>query len=194
MKTKSWVLFTLTLFIAAIGSATDFPKMNVVQVEKDKAMLAYSASTATPLEITLTNSDGEILYFNCTNERYREYKKLFDFSKIGDGDYCLSVNFGNQSVSRSLSINHNKMEVGPPQKCYVPCFNLNGNQLDISFLNTGMKQVYVNIYHNGEHIEEAKLGRDLAIQKRLDLKRLRPGEYLVVVSERFKDHTFIAKL
>jgi len=194
MKTKSWVLATLALFIAAIGSATDYPKMNVVQVEDHKALLAYSAPTATPLEITLTNYYGDILYFKRTSERYAEYKKVFDLSKLGDGDFCMCVNFGNQSVSRRIKINNKRIEVGPPQQCYEPSFKLNDKTLDISFLNTGMKQVYLSIYQDGKYIDGTKLGRDLAIQKRLDMKRLEDGEYMIVLSEKHKDHKFIAKL
>lgn len=194
MKTKSWVLATLALFIAAIGSATDFPKMNVVQVEKDKALLAYRASTATPLEITLTNCAGDILYFKRTSEQCSEYKKVFDFSKLGDGDFCMCVNFGNRSVSRKIKISGEHIEVGAPLECYEPCFRLNGKMLDVSFLNTGLKQVYINIYKDGKHVDVTKLGKDLAIQKRLDMNRLGKGEYTVILSEKHKDHAFIATL
>lgn len=194
MKTKSWVLATLALFIAAIGSATDYPKMNVVPIEDNKALLAYSAPTATPLEITLTNHKGHILYFKRTRERYSKYEKEFDFSKLGDGDFYMSVNFGNQSVNRWIKINHKNIEVGPLQQCYEPSFKLNDKMLDISFLNTGMKQVYVNIYQDGRYIDGTKLGRELAIQKRLDMKAMKKGEYMIVLSEKNKDHTFIAKL
>jgi len=194
MKTKSWVLATLALFIAAIGSASDFPKMNIVQVNADKALLAYSAPTATPLEITLTNCAGDILYFKRTTERYSEYKKVFDLSKLGDGEFCMSVNFGNQSVSRTIKIAGQTITAGPTMEFYEPCFMLKGKMLDISFLNTGMKQVYLNISQNGKYIDSIKLGRDLAIQKRLNMKRLRTGEYTIVLSEMHKDHTFLAKL
>ena len=194
MKTRSGILAILALFIVAIGSAAELPKMNVVQLEADKALLAYSAPTATPLEITLTNHNGDILYSNRTDEKHSEYKKVFDLSGLGDGDFCLSVNFGNQSVTRSLQISGKNITVGPPQNCYVPRFHLENKTLDISFLNSGMKQVYLNIYRDGKFVEVVKLGRDLAIQKRLDMSNLKKGEYMIVLSEKHKEHTFIAKL
>ena len=39
--------------------------------------------------------------------------------------------------------------------------------LNISFLNLPQKQVYVDVYKDGEQIDAFKLGKDLSIQKRL---------------------------
>lgn len=194
MKTKTWVLATLAFFIVAIGFATDFPKMNVIPVEAEKALVAYKSSEATPLEITLTNCEGEILYFKRTSKRQSEYNKVFDFSVLGTGNYCVCVNFGNRSISRNFAVNKEDIVVGAPQRLYEPYFCLKDKKLNVSFFNCPQKPVYINIYQNGEHIEGINLGKNLAIQKRLDLSRLEKGEYEIVLSDLFKDHKYIAQL
>jgi len=194
MKTKTWVLTALAFFIVAIGSATDFPKMSIVPVEDEKALVAFEASDATPLEITLTNYDGEIVYFKRTKERFSEYKKIFDFSELGDGEYGVCVNYGNKSVNRTIVVEKEKMTVGALNYLYEPCFLMKGNKLNVSFFNCPEKQVYLNIYQEGKHISGVKLGKDLAIQKCVDLSKLKKGEYEIVLSDQFKDHKYIAKL
>lgn len=194
MKTKTWVVTALALFIVAVGFATDFPKMNVIPVEAEKALVAYKSSEATPLEITLTNYQGEILYYKKTQKRYSEYKKVFDFSELGEGDYCICVNFGNRSVSRNVTVDKNEIKVGVAQQLYEPYFCLKDKKLNVSFFNGPQKPVYVNIYKDGEHIEAINLGKDLAIQKRLDLSQLKKGEYEIVLSDLFKDHKYITQL
>ncbi|MCY1722442.1 hypothetical protein OU798_18985 [Prolixibacteraceae bacterium Z1-6] len=194
MKTKTWVLTALAFFIVAIGFATDFPKMNVVPIEADKAMIAYKSVESTPLEITLINCDGEILYYQKTKERYNEYQKILDFSQLGDGDYCVCVNFGNRSISRTVNVNHETIKVGAAQHLFEPYFCMKEGMLDVSFFNCSQKQVYLNIYKNGKYVNGLKLGKDLTIQKRLDLRNLKYGEYEIVLTDVFKDHKYIAQL
>ena len=194
MKTKKWTLTVLAFFIVAIGFATEFPTMNVIPVEGDKAMLAYSAPDASTLEVTLTDCNGSILYFKRTNGKQNEFNQVFNFAELEDGSYCMCVNYGNRSISRNLVVDGEEIAVGPPMRCYEPYFCLEDDQLNISFFNSPQKQVYVNIYKDGEHVNGFKLGKDMAIQKRLDLSRLDPGEYEVIVTDYVKDHKFIAEL
>ena len=129
MRTKTWVLTALAFFIVAIGSATDFPKLNIEPVEAEKALVTFNSSEATPLEITLTNCDGEILYFKRTKQRYTEYNKTFDFSELGEGKYCVCINFGNRSVNRNITVDKEGIAVGEPQRLYEPYFCLKDRML-----------------------------------------------------------------
>ncbi len=194
MKTKSWILTILACCIAAIGYATEFPTMNVIPVEGDKAMLAYLAPEAATLEVTLTDCNGEVIYFKRTNGKQDQFSKVFSFADLDEGTYCVSVNFGNRSVSRNLLVSKKQIKVSEPLRCYEPYFNLEDQVLNISLFNSPMKQVYVNIYKDGEHVNGYKLGKDLAIQKRLDLSKLESGQYEVVLTDYIKDHKFVAEL
>jgi len=194
MKTSKWVLTALAVLIVAIGSATDFPKMNVVPVSGEKALVAFNSDEASPLEITLTASDGEIVYYKKTKERYSDFKKIFDFSELGEGEYCVCVNFGNRSINRKVNVQKDGIKVSEPQRLYEPYFCMKDKKLNVSFFNCPCEPVYVNIYCKGKHVQGINLGKALTVQKCLDLSKLRKGEYEIVLSDKFKDHKYIAQL
>ena len=194
MKTKALVLAALAFFIVAMGNASELAKMNIVQVEAEKALVNFNIPDATSLEITLSAANGDVVYYKKTKERYCEYKKVFDFSDLKDGKYCVCINYGNQSLNRTLNVDDGQIAVGPAQRLYEPYFKLKDKKLNVSFLNCICEPVYVNIYRNGEHVSGHNLGRGLTVQKCLDLSRLRSGEYEIVLTDKFKDHKFMAKL
>ena len=72
-----------------------------------------------------------------------------------------------------------------------PCFTQKGDELLVSFLNYSQKKVYYNFYQNGEHVTGGKLGKDFAIQKRMDLSALEAGEYEFTLSDKYNDHTYM---
>uniref|UniRef100_UPI003217AC91 hypothetical protein n=1 Tax=uncultured Draconibacterium sp. TaxID=1573823 RepID=UPI003217AC91 len=162
MKTRTWILITMAFFIVATGFATDYPKINVVPVEKDKAMVAYQSSESSPLEITLTDNDGDILYFKKTKKSYYEYRKTFDFSMLRDGEYNVCVNFGNRSISRSIHVKNESITVGVSQRLFEPCFSMKEGMLDVSFFNCAQKQVYLNIYKDGEYVNSVKFRKGVS--------------------------------
>jgi hypothetical protein len=194
MKTTTRVLTALVFFIAVIGNAVELPKINVVPVEANKALVVYSANGSTPLEITLTDCNCNVLYFKRTSDRHMNYEETIDFSALRNGKYCICFNYGNQSVSRNVMVSKNKIEVGPLFHCFEPCIKLEDKMLNISFLNQHQKQVFVNVYKDGRHIDGFKLGKKLALQKRLDLSNLPSDDYEIVISDCKKTHKFLAKL
>lgn len=193
MKTKVWTMIVLAFLVAGAASATELPKMNVIQVEENKALLAYSFANEAPLQVTLTNADGEVLYYKQT-EHQAEFKKMFDFSELGDGLYCVSVNYGNQSINRVMSVKDQKITVSDASHCYEPYFRMEDKKMNVSFLNTWQKPVFINIYQNGELIDGRNLGRDMSIHTMLDFGRLKRGTYRVVLTDYIKDHSFTVKL
>nr|WP_319510792.1 hypothetical protein [uncultured Draconibacterium sp.] len=193
MKTKVWAFIVLAFFVAGAAMATELPKMNVIQVKENTAMLAYSFANEAPLEVTLTNTDGEILYHKQT-EHKAEFKTMFDFSELGDGDFCVSVNYGNQSMNRMVSVKDEKIVVSDATHCYEPFFRVNDKKVNVSFLNTSHKPVFINVYHDGEHIDGTNLGREMSIQTMLDFGDLKRGTYDIVLTDSVKDHKFTVKL
>ncbi len=193
MKTKAWVVFTLAILFAVAASATDLPKMNVVQVEEGTAMVAYQSVSSTPLELTLTNADGEILYHKQTL-RCKEYKEMLDLKELGNGEFCISINYGNQSVSRKIWVKDKCILVQDATHCFEPYFCIKNEHLNVSFLNTSLKPVFINIYEDGELVFGYNLGKELSIQRGFDLSRLDHGTYEVVLTDDVKEHKFVANL
>ncbi len=193
MKTRTWVVFTLALLFAVAANATDLPKMNVVQVEDKAALVAYASNYNAPLQVTLSNSSGEILYHKQT-EKCKEFKQLLDLSELGDGEFCVCINYGTQSVSRKITVKDNSISVEEATHCFEPYFCMEDEHLNVSFMNTSKKPVFINFYKDGEHVYGYNLGRSLEIQKGFDLSHLEHGTYEVILTDKVKDHKYIAKL
>ena len=190
MKTTKLVIATMAIFIVAIGFASEIPKMNIIPVEAEKALVAFNSTSPVIFEITLTKSNGEILYYKKYESPLGEYRKIFDFSEMGNGTYNVNVNYGNCSIVRDLCISNKDIEVGQVVRLYEPYFRFKNDKLNISFLNVSQKDVYLNMYQEGEHITGAKFGKEMSIQKCVDLSKLKDGNYEVIVTDWFNDHSF----
>jgi len=69
-------------------------------------------------------------------------------------------------------VRKNNIEVGPLFQFFEPCIKLEVKMLNILFLNQHQKQVFRNVYKDVKHFDGFKLGKKLALQKRVDLSRL----------------------
>ncbi len=191
MKRTKWIITTLAFFIVAVGFATETPKMNIIPVENEKALIAFNSGKPTLIELTIKNDDGDILYFKRSEKRVSEYQEIFDFLELGNGDYNVCLNYGNRSINRDLHVLKKEIIVGAAVQMYEPYFTFKNERLNVSFLNISQKNVFLNIYKDGEHLSKSRLGKDMTIQKCFDLSKLDKGDYKVVITDWFKDHSFI---
>lgn len=191
MKTKNWVLTALALFIVAFSFATDKPKMNIVTANNEEARVTFESQTAYPLEITICNTFGEIVYYWKGESLQKNLSQTLNMSELGKGTYHVCLNYGGQSLNRDLIVTRNEVKVGPVVALYEPFFSYDDDRLNLSFLNVAQKNVYLNVYQGDEHVTGVNLGDDMDIQKSFDFSKLNTGEYEVVVSEEFKEHHFL---
>lgn len=194
MKTRTCILLLGAMLFTSIAWATDLPKMTLTPVENGKAMLVYKATTAATLEITLSDYNDRVVFFTRTQNPKSELNHLLHFDKLENGTYCISVNYGNKSISRNVQLDKGNIVVGKTVCCYEPYFTLDDKMLGISFFNSSGKQVYATIYQNGSYVSGTKLGKQHAIQKRLDLSQLDAGKYEIVITDSSNEHRFFATL
>ncbi len=193
MKTNYLILTIIAIFIVAISSATDTPKMNIVPATDEKAIMTFESSTAFPVEITVCTKSGEIVYYWKGESLHTRLNKVLDASDIGYGTFNVCLNYGGKSINRELNITKKEITVGPAVQLYEPFFRYENDRLNLSFLNVAQKNVYLNVYKGGEYVTGVKLGSSMDIQKSLDFSKLNEGDYEVVVSEHFKDHRFLVQ-
>ncbi|MDX8340477.1 hypothetical protein SLH46_14845 [Draconibacterium sp. IB214405] len=192
MKTRLTLLTMLVLFVVATVYAgdTELPKMNISQAGDEIALLAFNSSVPKTFEVTVTDESNSIIYFHKTEKKKADFKENIDFSALGDGTYCICINYGNQSLNNKIMVSDHKITTSTVQHLYEPYMKLDDDNLNVSFLNTPQKRVYLNIYQNDEHLQGFNLGKKLEIQKCFDISNLSSGEYQVVVTDDFKDHIF----
>ncbi len=193
MKTKRWILTTLVILIAAIGFATDTPKMDIKATEAEKTLVSFESVSACPVEITIMCESGEILYYWKSETQLEKLDRFFDLSDVSYGKYKVCVNYGVQSLNRELFVTRKGISVGPTVQLYEPFFMYSDNRLKLSFLNLAQKSVYLNIYENGKHVTGLNLGKDIDMQKSFDFSNLNNGEYDVVLSDYFSEHHYVVR-
>jgi hypothetical protein len=191
MKITRWIISVVAFFIVVVGFATEIPKLDIVTVEGEKALVGFRSEKPVLFEFTLQNSGGEIIYYKKLESPMNEYKKIVDFSEMGNGTYTICLNYRNCSVNRELDVCKNSIKVGPLFQCFEPYFCLKNGILNVSFFNVAQKNVNLNIYQNGKYITGICLGKEMALQKRLDITNLEQGNYKLVLTDWFKDHPFV---
>ncbi|MBN1925687.1 MAG: hypothetical protein JW798_07625 [Prolixibacteraceae bacterium] len=194
MKTKYLLMVLIAAFVTATGFATEKPQMTISTNDALVASIRFESPVPTLFEMTIQNEQGEIMYYKKSGERTGQYNHQFDFSGLNAGKYLVCVNYGNQSLNRELLVSSEKIIISPVEFCYEPYFSTEGGKLNVSFLNVAQKEVYLTIYQKGKLVYGMYLGKDMIIQKRLDLNQLEKQEYEVVLRERFKKHSAYVQL
>jgi len=192
MKTKIFILATVAIFSALLGfaGATNIPKMNISQVGDKEAKLSFQSTSPTKFELTVTDENNSVVFFHKSKKKHTDYHGKIDFSELGNGTYCICMNYGNQSLNDKIFVSNKNIQTGTVVHLYEPYMSFDKNKLNFSFLNTVQKQVFLNIYKDGEHVNGFNLGKEFAMQKRFDISNLKRGEYRIVVTDDFKDHIF----
>lgn len=190
MKTKIWGLTTLALFIAAISFATDLPKMSVNADDASKLLVSFESPAASQVEFMISDRDGVILYSWKSEIPEAKLSKMYNLSELGDGTFNICVNYGGKSINREVCIKGKSVTVGPSVQLIEPFFNYKNERLNVSFLNFAQKNVYLNIYKDGEHYAGFTLGKNMDIQKCFDFSTAKKGNYDVVLTDFFKEHHY----
>ncbi|MFW6290095.1 MAG: hypothetical protein ACOC0R_03920 [Mariniphaga sp.] len=191
MKTRNFVLTAVALFVAATVSATKLPTLNVFPVEKQKALVSFESPKAASVEISVKSKAGEILYYKKSDAPVENLRMVFDFAELKNGTYDVSLDVNYCKINREVIVSNHHLQVAPEEKrVYKPFCNFEDNLLKVSHLNTGQKNVLLNIYQDGHHIAGRKLGKEVCLQKVFDLSKLKSGQYDIVLSDRDDEYLF----
>ena len=193
MKTIKWVLATLALFIVSVGFATETPKMNVVTNEENKIQVTFESPTACPVEISITDNKGDVVYYWQSKSLQNEINQSFNLAELGTGTFNLALKYGCTSINHEVTVTRKEVKVGPSVRLPEPYFCYKNDKLNVSFLNVSSKNVYLNVYKDGEHYNGFKLGKDFDIQKCIDFSMAENGNYEIVLTDHFKDHYFVVE-
>lgn len=177
------------MLVSAVSYASEKPKMTITANDEQIVSVQFESSEPTWFELTVQDTKGEVVYHKKLRERTARYKQQIDFSKLKKGNYFVCVNYGNRSLNSALSVSPNGVEISPAEFFYEPYFEIEGEKLNISFLNVAQKGVYLSIYKKDKLVYGIYLGNEMSIQKRLVLNQAEKGEYKIVLREWFKNHS-----
>jgi hypothetical protein len=190
MKTIK-LLFTVTaVAIAAIATAVEKPKMSVIPLTADRAIVAITNENAAYFELSIESENGAMVYYKQSNQPLTDYQKIFDFANLEDGEYVLNLKVNDTQVARNFVVAHKGIVVGDAKTTFDPYFDYKDNVLKFSYLNFDKENLNLSIYNKGELVYKSKLGNDFAVSTGYDLSKLESGEYTVVLSSFNNDYAF----
>jgi len=182
MKTIKLVFTVMAVAVAAIATGVEKPKVNVVPLTADRAIVSIENENPAQFEVSIEAENGDLVYYKKTNEPITDYRKVYDFKDMEAGNYVFNLKVNDTSVSNKFSVSSKGIVVGEKKMRFAPYFNYNDNVLKLSYLNFDKEPLKLNFYNEDGLVYRTSLGKDFNIATGYDLSNLKKGNYRVVLT------------
>jgi len=190
MKTIRTLITVLAVVIVATATAVEKPKMNVVPLTADRAIVSINNDKEALFELSIQADNGELVYYKQSTQPLTNYQKVFDFANLENGDYTMVLKINDTRLTKDFQVSSKKIEVGETKLRFDPYFAYAENQLKMSYLNFDGENYNLSIYGDKGLVFDTKLGKDFNLTTGYDLSRLSAGKYDVVLSSYDNEFTF----
>ena len=186
---KLAMLFAFVAFANTLMASGNL-KVNILPLTSETAVVAISNTAASIFQISIENEKGEIIYYKETGADSKDYRKVFDFSKLEAGDYKLAASIDGSTTERSFKIGNKNIAVGKEKSIMEPYFAYKKGVLKLSYLNFSEENLSLNFYDTNELVYSKKIGDKFNVNEGFDLSKLNKGNYSVVLSTDSKSYTY----
>ncbi len=190
MKTIKLAFAVAGLAVATVATAVEKPKMNVIPINAERAVVSVTNENPAIFEVTIEAENGDLVYYKQTSEPVTDYKQIYDFKDLENGNYALKLNVNGTKVINDFEVSGNGIKVGDAKVRFAPYFDFKNNELKVSYLNFDQENLKMYFYNNNGLVYESKLGRDFNITAGYDLSKLENGNYRVVLSSYNNEYTY----
>lgn len=182
MKTIKFLSTVLAVAIVAIATAVEKPKMNVVPLTADRAVVTIQNEAAAIFQLSIHAENGDLVYYKQSTSPLSNYQKVFDFKDLDNGSYTMKLKVNDTRVSKEFEVASSGISFGESKFRFDPYFSFNEDVLKLSFLNFDSEKYTLSIYNEAGLIYHSKLGNDFALTSGYDLSGLESGKYEVIMS------------
>jgi hypothetical protein len=186
---KLAMLFAFVAFANTLMASGNL-KVNILPLTSETAVVAISNTAASNFQISIENEKGEIVYYKETGADSKDYRKVFDFSNLEEGDYKLSASIDGSTTERSFKIDRKNIAVGKEKSEMEPYFAYKEGVLLLSYLNFSEDKLSLNFYDKNDLVYTKELGKKFNVNAGFDLSKLANGEYTVVLSTNDNSYTY----
>ena len=190
MKTIKLAVTMALVALATFTNAVERPKLNVIPVNNERAIVAVSNENAAYMELSILASNGDVVYYRQTKDPVTSYHKLYDFKNLAHGKYVLNLKVNDTNVTNGFEVSAKGIKVGENKMTFDPWFAFSNNELKVSYLNFDQEDLYLYLYNDNGLVYQKRLGKDFSITKGYDLTKLQKGNYRAVLSSDSSDYTF----
>ena len=191
MKTilKITMLFAFVAFANTLFAAGNL-KVNIVPLTSEKAVVSISSLTNSKLKISVEDKMGRVVYYKETIDPNSNYSKVFDFSKLGDGLYNITVVSNDLTTERPFQINGTEIKVGEEKTNIKPFFGYKNSILKCTYLNFQKEKLTLYLYENNHLLYSVKIGCDFNVCKAFNLSKLDKGTYVAILSAGERSYSY----
>lgn len=190
MKTIKLVFTVMAVAVAAIVTGVEKPKMNVIPVTLDRAIVSIENENPAQFEVSIEAENGDLVYYKQSSNPITDYRKVFDFKDLEAGSYVFNLKVNETSVSNEFSVSHKGIVVGEKKMRFAPYFNYNNQVLKLSYLNFDEEPLKLKFFDENGLVYQTQLGKDFNIATGYDLTNLEKGAYTVVLSSYNNEFTY----
>ena len=158
MKTIKFLTTVTAIAIVAIASAVEKPKMNVIPLTADRAIVSITNESAAYFELSVETQNGEMVYYKRSNKPLTDYQKIFDFTDLKEGDYVMNLKVKDTKLSKNFEVERQGIFVGDSKLTFDPYFNYKDGVLKFSYLNFDRNKLKLYFYNNKGLVYESKSG------------------------------------
>jgi hypothetical protein len=186
---KLTMLFAFVAFANTLMASGNL-KVNILPLTSETAVVAISNTTASNFQISIANDKGETIYYKETGADSKDYRKVFDFSNLENGDYKLTASIDGLTTERPFKINNKNISVGKEKSAMEPYFAYEKGVLKLSYLNFSEENLSLNFYDKDDLIYSKAIGDKFNVNEGFDLSKLANGAYTVVLSTNDKSYSY----
>lgn len=186
---KVTMLFAFVAFANTLMASGNL-KVNILPLTSETAVVAISNELASNFKINIENENGETVYYKEITDGNRDFRKVFDFSNLENGDYKLSVSVGGSTTEREFHIENKNIAVGKEKSIIEPYFAYKNGVLKISYLNFQEENLNLYFYNRKDLVYTKEIGNHFNVTEGFNLAKLEKGAYSVVLSGENKSYTY----
>ncbi|MGE5393509.1 MAG: T9SS type A sorting domain-containing protein [Candidatus Saccharibacteria bacterium] len=186
---KLTMLFAFVAFANTLKASGNL-KVNIYPLSSEKAVVAISNNTASNFQISIQDEQGETIYYKETDADNKDYRKVFDFSKLEAGSYTLKASIDGSTTERSFTIGKNTIAVDKEKVAMQPYFSYKEGVLGVSYLNFGKENLNLHFYDANGLVYSKEIGKEFNVIEGFDLSKLASGEYTVVLLAGDKEYAY----
>lgn len=190
MKTIKLLSTVLAVAIVAIATAVEKPKMSVVPLTADKAIVSIQNDNAALFELSIHAENGDLVYYKQSTKPLNNYQKVFDFKALANGSYTMHLKVNDTRLSKEFAVASKSIVIGESKLRFDPFFNYTEGVLKLSYLNFDEENFNLAIYDEKGLVYESRMGKDFNLTSGYDLSRLSKGKYDVVMSSNNTEFTY----
>lgn len=190
MKTIKLVFTVMAVAVAAIATGVEKPKVNVVPLSADRAIVSIENENPAQFEVSIEADNGDLVYYKKTNEPITDYRKVYDFKDLEAGNYVFNLKVNDTSVSNEFSVSSKGIVIGEKKMRFAPYFNYEEGVLQLSYLNFDQEPLKLNFFNEKGLVYQTELGKDFNIATGYDLSKLEKGNYRVVLSSYSNEYAY----